>query len=428
MSHPPLPPIPNRHHYPAWVLGLLAVGVLALVSAMALHLNGFNGDSWWSWAVGQWEWAHGHMITHNILPNGPRVNHAPWIDTEWGWDALLALVAGLHGVHPQVGPTVILVAVALALAFATTVWGAWQWTHQLDTGKLLFSTLGLLPLWFMFFDTLRPQILSVVGWIVLLQLLIAARQDRRWLWGTIPLTLLWTPLHGDWILVPVLLGVDAGWQALRDRWQGVGFRGALAVLTLALGTCLVPGHLAGLRYIVWLDQNPWIHLIAEWRPPAWGQFPYDVWLAFWIATALGTLWAWHHHRPLDGRLLFWWLATVLMTSLERRMMLYNAPVMVWLWWEILPNPPAWAQWSITSWKPAVSATFLGTGVFAGAWALGWATVPSPWVGSIQQAATPLVMLPFIILESPKKKVPNIRVYTITPRMPYFTLFMPAAKK
>jgi len=321
------------------------------------------------------------------LPNGPRVSHAPWIDTEWGWDALLAVVAGLHGTHPHSGPTIALAAGAMALAFGTTLWGAWQWTHRLDTGKILFSALGILPLWFMFFDTLRPQILSVVGWIVLLQLLIAARKDPRWLWGALPLTVLWTPLHGDWVLIPLLLGVDAVWQAVWQWPRGVGLRLGLAALSLVVGTLLTPGQLAGLRYVVWLDRNPWIHRIAEWRPPTWGQFPYDVWLGLWIATAVALGWAWHHHRPLDGRLVFWWLATVLMTSLERRMMLYNAPVMVWLWWEILPNHPAWAQWSVSSWKSAVSAALVGLGVFAGAWVAGWSTVPGPWVASIASAAS-----------------------------------------
>jgi len=354
---------------------------------MALHLNGLIGDSWWSWAVGQWEWAHGQVIMHNILPNGPGVNHAPWFDTEWGWDMILALVAGLHGVHPHVGSTVALAAAAMALAWGTSLWGAWQWTHRWDMGAVLISSLGILPLWFMFFDTLRPQILSAVGWIVLLQCLMAARKDPRWLWATVPLTALWTPLHGDWVLIPLLLAVDAGWQGLFHQRQGVGLRLGLAGLSVAVGTLLVPGHLAGLQYIVWLDQNPWIHLIAEWRPPTWGQFPYLVWMAFWIATAAGVVWTWRQHRPLDGRLVFWWLATAFMTALERRMMLYNAPVTVWLWWEIMPPSPAWAHWSAPSRKSRVLAAVLAVTVFAGAWTIGWSTVPSPWITPIHHAAT-----------------------------------------
>jgi hypothetical protein len=99
----------------------------------------------------------------------------------------------------------------------------------------------------------------------------AARRDRRWLWGLVPLGLLWANLHGSfpvgWIIVGASLA-DALFGAERDR------RRALGLLLVLLAHPLFP--LCGLDGLRSYDQVI-DHLrfgraikkyIVEWRPPA----------------------------------------------------------------------------------------------------------------------------------------------------------------
>lgn len=364
----------------AWLITL--TGLVCFVLAFLTHATQLTGDAWWAWVAGRWEVRHGMPLRMNLAPNGALLHHAAWVNLEWGWEGLLGAVAGT-GTHPAVVPLAGLTFAAAGLAWGLTAWGAAQWTRRWDAGRLAIVGVALLPLWFLFFDTVRPQILTASAWIALLQCLLAARRDVRWLWAIVLLTALWAPLHGDWVLAPILCVTDAGYQAILHRAAGSVSRLGAAAASVLVGLALTPGHLAGLAYIVWLSGNPWIHRIAEWQPPVWHQPWFAAWLGLWILAAGLLAWRIRQGRPIPSRLALWWGATVFMTCLERRMMLYNAPITAWVLAATLPDTP----WTITGGRRAVltSAAAVAAAGIVGI-AVGWQSDAGPWIPPLARTA------------------------------------------
>jgi len=372
-------PSPPRDLSPGW-LGLLAVTLAALgyLFGTAFADNGFAGDSWWSWAVGRVEWTRHHIVTTNVLANGPHLVGKPWTNLEWGWQALLAGVAGTHA-HPQWAGLAWLGLLSTALACLAVMAGLRVLQGHWDPLRLVFLTVPVTVFWFPFYSTLRPQILSGVFWIALLLLLWIGQTRPRWLWATVPLALLWSPFHGDWILVPLLLGVDTLWQ-WGTHQPHVRLRAGLTALSLLVPGLLNPYGLYEIVYIHWLDGNVWIHHITEWMPPDFADNDYRIWLALIVGGLALAVWRTQRDPgAIPPRLWLWFGGTFVMTMLERRMALYFAPVFAWLVVLALPLPPALA------WRPRWTQVVGGVAAFAVGWGLAYTTLPHPW----QRSMTPL---------------------------------------
>lgn len=360
-------------HSARWALGWLSGFALmaGFITGEGFATHALNGDSWWSWAVGRYEHLHHTIVTYNVLSNGPALTHAPWTNLEWGWQWLLAAFGGT-GAHPSPAGFLILGILASVLGWFALAGGLRVILGRWDVGKTLWLLIPTGIFWVNFYSTLRPQLLSGVFWIALLALLWTAQGDRRWLLLAPLLALVWSPFHGDWVLVPALIVVDGFWQALL-RQSGVLWRWGIGVASVLLPALLSPFGLHGVRYILWLDQNPWIHDIVEWQPPNFATGQFEVWLA---ALAIGTgLIIWRTvQQPTTyrSRLWLWYGGTLVMLLMERRMALYFAPVFGWMVAMALPTP-SWT-WRPKAWMAAGLA-----GVLAVGWLAGFAASPTPYV-------------------------------------------------
>lgn len=374
-SLPPAPetsrPVVARRRSVARILVALFAVMAGLMTGDAFATHRLAGDSWWSWAVGRWELTHHQWATFNMLQNGPGLTRAPWTNLEWGWQALLALAGGT-GHWPATSVLIVFGALAATCAWIGLALGLRLIAGRWDWGQLVWAVLPAGFFWLPFYATLRPQVLSGLFWMALLLILWQAQKTPRWLWAAVPLALLWSPFHGDWVLVPVLVAVDAGWQAL-TRKPGARQRLLVALAALAVPAVLNPFGLREVAYIVWLDQNPWIRMIVEWQPPNFQHTQFQVWLAAWALGVGLAIWRTHQEPGrIPGRLWLWLGGTLVMTLMERRMALYLAPVFAWTVALAVPTGslPWRPQWKHLAWLAPllVGGWFLGFSLSPGRWA------------------------------------------------------------
>ena len=194
----------------AWLLlGSGAEGMLGL-----LH----DGDAGWHIRTGQ------YILNHRSIPHQDLYSFskpgAPWYAWEWGADVLfgwLHRMAGLKGV-------ILMTAVVLA-AFAVTLLCRMVWSGVNTFIALIITSLsvGAASIHFL----ARPHIFTLL-FVSLLAWLIAVDRERQTdlLWLVVPLTLLWTNLHGGFLAGILLLGLSAVGAAVegalaRRSWRGL---------------------------------------------------------------------------------------------------------------------------------------------------------------------------------------------------------------
>jgi hypothetical protein len=194
--------------------GALPFGVIGLVAGClvgwrtALH-NGVFDDTFWHWATGNWMLDHHRVMDHDIYTY--TVAGHSWITPEWGYGVLLAeavrtlgpvafwlLSAGLASL------TVVAVAIRSRLVGA-----GWTWTGLLCVEVGVALSLSL--------DD-RPQMVSYLFVAVLLLLLTAARRRPGWLYGLPLLFVLWTNLHGSFLLGLGILALELVTTLVRPRF------------------------------------------------------------------------------------------------------------------------------------------------------------------------------------------------------------------
>jgi hypothetical protein len=252
----------------------MVVGLLFVVVALRAFLLPAHSDTYWQLRAGQDIWATGHV---------PRVDSysytaagLPWPDHEWLWQAL---VYALHraGGMPLVttgGALVVLGAVALA--------------YRLMTGAVATRFVLLLlaiPLASVVW-ALRPQILTLLGLVVLVWLLARER------FAALPvLFLAWANAHGGVALGGVLLVAAFLTAVARARIRGdaadrrrVLWLGVMLPLC-ALATAATPLGFGMFHFVVESEARLRQAHINEWRPALPGL---SIAGAFWI-LALGFL-------------------------------------------------------------------------------------------------------------------------------------------
>jgi hypothetical protein len=181
---------------------------------------------------------------------------APWLDQQWGAQALLALVFRAGGWPTLAAGQAALVASTFALVYlACRAGGA---SIRASTALALGGFVVASPTLAM-----RPQLLALplVGaalWIL------AGRHERpNRLWALPPLAAAAANLHGSFTLFPLLVGL--AW--LEDRRGPAGRRLLLVAAATALATVLNPFGIDAWRYAYELSTNPIIReSVTEWEP------------------------------------------------------------------------------------------------------------------------------------------------------------------
>lgn len=210
----------------------LAILVWLFMSSGAAGWQGLllDADAGWHIRTGQYILDH-HAVPHQDLYSFSKPG-APWFAWEWGSDVLfgwLQRLAGLKGV-------VLFTGVVLA-GFATTLIRRMisRGVHVFVALAVALLSVGAASIHFL----ARPHIFTLLFLSISVWLIECDREKpSRRIWLLIPLTVLWTNLHGGFLALIVLLGLCAAGTAIeayiaREDWGGLRWRNAARHLSLA---------------------------------------------------------------------------------------------------------------------------------------------------------------------------------------------------
>lgn len=213
----------------------------------------------------------------------------PWLDQQWGAQALLAGVFRVTGWTGLALLRAVLVGLTFALVLRA-VRSSWSIASVRAGGSAIASsartaTLVVLLAFVVAAPALalRPQLFGIVLFVATMVILLERAEHPRRLWLIPVLAALWANLHGSFPLVIVLVGlawldevallrepVAAGQPERPLRTRLLGSTG-LAIIGAAatLATLVTPFGIEGWRYIENLARNPSItSQVTEWRPPS----------------------------------------------------------------------------------------------------------------------------------------------------------------
>jgi hypothetical protein len=201
---------------------------LFIAGGDGLHGLLLDGDIGWHIRTGEW------ILDHRAVPHTDLFTFskpgAPWFAWEWLSDVLFGAA------HRAVG----LKGVVMLAAVVIAAWPIVLLRHAFWRGAHVWIALGAVLLGVggaSIHFLARPHVFTLLFtagavWMI--------EADRRkpgpWVWSMVPLTILWTNLHGGFPVVVVLLALAAVGSAAERLWAG-GPRGAgLRYATLA-GAC-----------------------------------------------------------------------------------------------------------------------------------------------------------------------------------------------
>jgi hypothetical protein len=182
----------------------------------------------------------------------------PWTDQQWGAQAVLGTVYRLGGWTGLVVLRAVLVAIIVGCLF---VIGrdrglSTRWAALLALAAFVVSAAAL---------GLRPQLLGMALFAVVLVLVAGRRAHPGRLWAIPVIVLVWANIHGSFFLGPVVLGL-AWLEDIHDRWERP-HRALIVGLVAAAAACVTPFGPAVWAYAVGLSANSEVtRRITEWQP------------------------------------------------------------------------------------------------------------------------------------------------------------------
>ncbi len=219
-----------------------------------------DGDVGWHIRTGQYILAH-HAVPHQDLYSFSKPG-APWYAWEWLTDVIdasLYSLAGLKGV-------VLMAGVVIAL-FSTTLIRrmVWRGSHLFVAMIVALMGVGSASIHFL----ARPHIftlllLSISVWMVEAD---RARPTRR-IWLLVPITMIWTNLHGGFLALIVVLGVATAGLAIERKFSNAM---RYAALTAACGAASLinPYGYRLHQHVIEYLRSDWIrNVIQEFQSPS----------------------------------------------------------------------------------------------------------------------------------------------------------------
>ncbi len=307
------------------------VGVLAALSLVLplvqFYNGGVTGDVWWVWKAGQWMALHHQILMHDPASwNGSTLAGHPWVNLEWGWELFLYVA------NPHLNPWIFMVFLWICelIMMAGFVWAMRAIAPKLTPEIMMALYMIYATFAFPFTVKLRAEMFSYMAFPFLLGILWRGRENPRWLWVLTPLAILWANLHGSWLMIPVLGGLEVVMSAVGRRgnvfWRQILYAMVLPILA---GVLFTPEHIQVLTYAWWLDHNKEITShIQEWLPLDFRQLS----MAVWGVAVLGA-WVWRGWVPRRYPWLLdvWFLGITLAFFDEIRMLTYFGLVFM-VWW------------------------------------------------------------------------------------------------
>ena len=258
-------------------LFFLAILIWLFMSSGAAGWQGLlaDADAGWHIRTGQYILAH-HSVPHQDLYSFSKAGE-PWYAWEWGSDVfygLLHQIAGLKGV--------VLAAGVLISIFATTLIRRmiWRGVHVMVALAVALLSVGAASIHFL----ARPHVftlllLSLSVWMIESD---RERASNR-IWWLVPLTVVWTNLHGGFLALIAVLGIAAagtavealiaqraiaqeGWSRL--WWRSAGRYGLLAAACAAASLVNPYGWRLHTHVFAYL-RSDWIKsVIQEFQSPS----------------------------------------------------------------------------------------------------------------------------------------------------------------
>ncbi len=202
----------------------------------------------------------------------------PWLDQQWGAQAILTLLYRAGGWPTLAAAQALLIGATYFLLYlAVRQAGARVRTASLLTiGGFLVGSPGL---------AMRPQLLALPLFAALLWVTAGRLEHPARLWAAPVLAAICANLHGSFTLFPLVLGL-AWLEDLRTRSPGVR-RTLIVTGATTLATLLNPFGVQVWSYALALSTNPVIRqTISEWAPLTIGTVP--GWFAIGSALAVAV--------------------------------------------------------------------------------------------------------------------------------------------
>lgn len=206
---------------PLWFFALSGDVASALLS---------DGDTGWHIRTGDWILQHRQFVREDLFSFSKAGQ--PWFAWEWLSDILFSLLHSAMGMKGLVLLTIALSSLYLALLFRQMVWRGANIFIAFPLAMLGFGAASVHLL-------ARPHVWTMVllalsGWLIQRDL---KSPDRR-IWLLVPLTVVWTNLHGGWLALVGVLGLVAAAKAGETllgtgSWKSVRRYGGLAAGCLA---------------------------------------------------------------------------------------------------------------------------------------------------------------------------------------------------
>ncbi|MDZ4158693.1 MAG: hypothetical protein U1B80_02790, partial [Anaerolineaceae bacterium] len=273
---------------------LVFVVILVLIFAAAVRAP-LDSDMWWHLRAGEATWQNGSPLLEDEFSYtrfGER-----WINHSWLAQLGMFLIHEAGGWFALSGAVGLLAAISMALVYLQMDGPGLFRAFLLVLGSVVIS-----PVW-----SPRPQLISLTLFAGVAYLLtLYKRQGKDYLWLLPIIFLLWSNLHGGYVLGLMLIGIMVVGEALNQflgtrgakvlTWKGISrlaFWGAGSVFALLINpngvdTWLVPFRTVGVEALN--------RFISEWASPDFHditQQPF-LWLFFLLFAAV-----WLSGRRID---------------------------------------------------------------------------------------------------------------------------------
>lgn len=216
----------------------LAILVWLFMSSGAAGWQGLlaDADAGWHMRTGQYILDH-HAVPHQDLYSFSKPGQA-WYAWEWGSDVIFGWLERLAGLK-----AVVLFTGVLLAGFATTLVRRmiWRGVHVFVALGVALLSVGAASIHFL----ARPHIFTLLFLSISVWLIEADREKQsRRIWLLVPLSVVWTNLHGGFLALIAVLGLCAVGTALeafaaREAWGGLWWRNAGRYLGLAAACAAV---------------------------------------------------------------------------------------------------------------------------------------------------------------------------------------------
>jgi hypothetical protein len=269
----------------------------------------FDGDTGWHIRTGEWILANGRVPDQDIF-SFTRAGQ-PWFAWEWLWDICFAWMHR-HGGLAAVGLASMLV-ICLTFALLYRLVNRACGNPLVAIGLALVAACGATLHWLS-----RPHLFTMLFTVLLLGVLARVREGRtRLLWSLPALTVLWTNLHGGWVVGVLILAafsageaaralVAAGGEERREAWRA-SMR-YLATAAGCLAASLVNPYFYHLHVHIWeYVRNPYaMKYISEFQAANF-QNANAIYFEAMLALGAGAA-IWHglHRRFTEVFLLAGW--------------------------------------------------------------------------------------------------------------------------